>query len=473
MNRKMAICMTAAALLLAAQAFSQGRDNTGQGRAVVTVLSKQHGEPPASVSQQDVSIKVNGKPSVVASWAPLRGPDARLELVILIDSSSRTSLGSQYSDIEHFVNGLPPNVKVGIAYMLNGSAVFAGPLSADHTQALRALHLPGGSPGSSASPYFCLSELAKHWPSGDRGARLKAVYFAAMGSLFILAETPPTPSVPAEIVVTVGHYFGPETPPLTKDNLTITWRYEPMPITNLIPLRATGLELFLLVDNCSSCEPGTKFEELRRFIVAQPATTAIGVAYIRNGRLEVAETPTQDRERAVKALSVPQGNKPSNPYDAVTDLIQSWGKNSSRHVILMFTSGIDPAAQESVQDPSVEAAIAAAQRAHVAVYAMYHPRADYLEGDLSKISAGQTQLAHLAMETGGEAYFISFGPLPSLSPFLADLNDHLSNQYLLQFLASPAEGPGALEQFMVKCNLHDVELMVPDRAWVPGRKPGS
>jgi hypothetical protein len=175
MNRKMAICMTAAALLLAAQAFSQGRDNTGQGRAVVTVLAKQHGEPPASVSQQDVSIKVNGKPSVVASWAPLRGPDARLELVILIDSSSRTSLGSQYSDIEHFVNGLPPNAKVGIAYMLNGSAVFAGPLSADHAQALRALHLPGGSPGSSASPYFCLSELAKHWPSGDRGARREVV----------------------------------------------------------------------------------------------------------------------------------------------------------------------------------------------------------------------------------------------------------------------------------------------------------
>ncbi len=36
---------------------------------------------------------------------------------------------------------------------------------------LRALHLPGGTPGSSASPYFCLSELAQHWPSSDRGAR--------------------------------------------------------------------------------------------------------------------------------------------------------------------------------------------------------------------------------------------------------------------------------------------------------------
>jgi hypothetical protein len=121
----------------------------------------------------------------------------------------------------------------------------------------------------------------------------------------------------------------------------------------------------------------------------------------------------------------------------------------------------------------VEAAIAAAQRARVTVYAMYHPSADYLASDLSKIYTGQTQLAHLAVETGGEAYFVSFGPLPSLAPFLADLTDHLGNQYLLQFLATPSEGPGSLEQVMVKTKLRDVELMVPIRAWVPGLPVGA
>ena len=48
----------------------------------------------------------------------------------------------------------------------------------------------------------------------------------------------------------------------------------------------------MLVDNCSNCEPGTKFEELRRFISSQPSTTSVGVAYIHNGRLQVAEKPT-------------------------------------------------------------------------------------------------------------------------------------------------------------------------------------
>ena len=299
----------------------------------------------------------------------------------------------------------------------------------------------------------------------------KVTMLALACSMAAFAQT----GTPAEIVVTVGHYYGPETPTLTQESLTITQHYDPLTITNLIPLRGerAGLELFLLVDNCSSCEPGTKFEELRRFIVSQPAATSIGVAYIRNGDLEVAENPSRDRVRAVAALNVPEGNKPSNPYDAVTALIKSWGTSPTRHAILMISNGINPAGPEAGQDPSVEAAIAAAQRARVTVYAMYHPSADYRASDLSKIMTGQTQLAHLAVETGGEAYFISFGPLPSLAPFLADLSDHLANQYLLQFLATPSEGPGSLEPVMVKTKLRDVELMVPVRTWVPGIQVGA
>jgi hypothetical protein len=174
-NLRMAILMIAGGLLLAAPAFAQGDKAMGQGRAVVTILPKGHGEMTANISQQDLNIKVNGKPSMVTSWKPLRGPDDRLELVLLIDSSARNSLGSQFGEIEHYVNGLPPNTKAAIAYMMNGQAVFAGPLSTDHAKVLQALHLPGGSIGSSASPYFCLSDLAKHWPSGDRGARRAVV----------------------------------------------------------------------------------------------------------------------------------------------------------------------------------------------------------------------------------------------------------------------------------------------------------
>ena len=172
-----------------------------------------------------------------------------------------------------------------------------------------------------------------------------------------------------DIVVTLGHANGTERPVLTRDDFTVSQHYDPLPVTNLVPLRGAGaeLELFLLIDNCSSCEPGSKFEELRHFISSQPSTTSVGVAYIRNGRLEVAENPTQDHERAVKALSTPDGSNSASPFSVLTALIHDWRQGSSRRAVLMVSNGIDPA-PEALQDASAEAAIEAAQRAGVTIY---------------------------------------------------------------------------------------------------------
>jgi hypothetical protein len=271
------------------------------------------------------------------------------------------------------------------------------------------------------------------------------------------------------MVVTIGHHYGQAAPMLTRDDLTITQNREPLPISNLVPLRGgrAGLELFLLVDNCSNCEPGSNFEELSRFISSQPPATRVGVAYILNGRLQVAENPTTDRARAVKALSTPQGNKPASPFVALADLIRGWPQSTARRVVLMISNGINPGNLENYQDPSAEAALEEAQRAGVTVFVIYHPSADYLSTDSSKLYAGQVQLAHVADETGGEAYFLGFGPLPALGPFLSDLADHLGNQYLLEFVAKPAAGSGALQQVTVKSKITDLEVMVPDKVWVP------
>jgi len=167
----MVLWAVALVLLGPAAGFSQSESDSGQGQAVVTVLPKHDGVLPASVTGQDLSVKINGKRANVTAWKPFQSPANSLELVVLIDSSARTSLGSQFSDIDHFIKGLPPNTKAAIAYMQFGRAVLAGVLSADHAQVLCELHLTGGAPGSSASPYFCLSDLAAHWPSEDRAAR--------------------------------------------------------------------------------------------------------------------------------------------------------------------------------------------------------------------------------------------------------------------------------------------------------------
>jgi hypothetical protein len=170
-----AILVSAFALLAAATAFAQSESNQGQGQAVITVLPKHDGELPPSVTGQDLSVKVNGKAVKVTHWAPASGSDGTLELVLLIDDSARSSLGSQTDELAHFLAALPPNARAGVAYMENGRAVFSSPLSTDHAQVSSQLHLPGGASGSNASPYFSLSDLAKNWPSQDRAARREVV----------------------------------------------------------------------------------------------------------------------------------------------------------------------------------------------------------------------------------------------------------------------------------------------------------
>jgi hypothetical protein len=170
----MAISMAALALLL--MAVPVQAQNLGQGQAVVTVLPKVEGQPvPSSVAQQDLAVKVNGKNAKVTQWGPFQAPNNNLELVLLVDGAARNSLGRQMNDIAQFVNSLPPNVKAAIAYMENGRAVFVAPLSTDHAQVLKNLHLPGGASAISASPYFCLSNLAKNWPGQDPRARREVV----------------------------------------------------------------------------------------------------------------------------------------------------------------------------------------------------------------------------------------------------------------------------------------------------------
>src|SRR6202050_2108712 len=159
-----AVWMALIPLLMGVGAWAQSGENQGAGDAVVTVLPKHEGDAvAASVANQDLSVKVNGKNAKVTRWAQFKSPDDRIELVLLIDDSARSSLGTQLEEIAGFVKTLPPNIKLAIGYMENGRSTFAAPFSTDRQQALSALHLPGGSPGFSTSPYFCLSDLAKNW----------------------------------------------------------------------------------------------------------------------------------------------------------------------------------------------------------------------------------------------------------------------------------------------------------------------
>jgi hypothetical protein len=200
MNRwQIATALLAGFLVAAAPAIAQS-EGEGQGQAVVTVLPKNDKQPTAAdVSAQSLNVSVNGKRASLTNWQPTRGNQAPVEFVLLIDGGAHMSLGREWNDIEHFVQNLPPNVKATIAYMENGRAVLTGPLTADHAKTLAGLHLPIGEPGYAASPYFCLSSLAKAWPSTDTSARREVLMITDGVDTYERTYDPDDPYVHAAI----------------------------------------------------------------------------------------------------------------------------------------------------------------------------------------------------------------------------------------------------------------------------------
>ena len=195
---QLAVLMAAGALLAASSALAADQNQAGQGSAVVTVLSGN--EIPGGIPQDALHAEGGRQGFEHHRLDAVARPASKVEMVVLIDDGARASLGTQMNDIAKFIQGLPPDAKVAVAYMENGRAAFAGPLTTDHAAVMRELHLPmAGMPGVSASPYFCLSDLAKNWPSKDAHARREVVMVTDGVDYYEMRYDPEDPYVQAAI----------------------------------------------------------------------------------------------------------------------------------------------------------------------------------------------------------------------------------------------------------------------------------
>ncbi len=185
-----------AALLATGTPASAQNEGPASATTIVTVLPKR-GDAVVPVPESSLEVKVNGKKVTPTAWQPYG--QGEVQLVLLIDNSARTSFGRNLDDLAQFIQALPPNVAVGIAYMQNGAAIFGGPMSTDHAAEARLLHLPGGSPGSNASPYFCLQDLAKRWPAPLSAARREVLMITDGVDEYNLRYDPEDPYVHAAI----------------------------------------------------------------------------------------------------------------------------------------------------------------------------------------------------------------------------------------------------------------------------------
>jgi hypothetical protein len=304
---------------------------------------------------------------------------------------------------------------------------------------------------------------------------MRNVLFAAaglaMGAGLALAQNqPPASGVPVQVIVTVEAREGKSVPALNPEDVLVFEGHDRARITGWIPFQGehAGLELYVLMDDSLSSSVGLQLSDIRRFIEQQPATTAVGIGYMRNGMVDIRQAPTADHAKAANSLRIPMGTMAS-PYLALSDLMQRWPAGSLRREVLMITSGDDPLGGNGPMNPYLDTAIEQAQRAGIIVYAIYTLGIGHARHSYWRMNWDQNHLAQLTEETGGEGYMMGFGPPVSFAPYLDDLAERLTHQYLLTFLAK-SEKKASFQSVKLSTEVPNAELVAPNRVWVPVKR---
>ena len=161
------LTLALAAAVIPARVFGQ-QEGPITTQALVGVDSKS----PDTLNAADLTAKVNDHATPLTSF--MRVPASGAQVALLIDDGLRESVGRQLGDLQAFVRKLQPGTEIFIGYMQNGRVAPAQTFTTDYEAAAKALRLPLGTPGVSASPYFCLSDVVKKWPEGSGGTESKA-----------------------------------------------------------------------------------------------------------------------------------------------------------------------------------------------------------------------------------------------------------------------------------------------------------
>jgi hypothetical protein len=301
---------------------------------------------------------------------------------------------------------------------------------------------------------------------------IAAFFVATFGRGMASAQQPPSPGGPTgHLLVTVEPHHGATAPMINPQDVMVFEGHDRDAVIEWIP--ATGdhaaLELFFLIDDGSSANLGTQLDDIRKFIDAQPDTTKIGIAYMRDGTALIEQNLTTDHAQADKALRLPVGLGGINasPYFSLSDLVKKWPSATARREVFMVTDGIDRYyGNADPEDPYLNEAIDAAARAGIVVSAIYTPDAGHYGHSYWQTYWGQIYLSEAAERTGGEAYYIGFnGPPVAFGPYLSDFANRLTHQYLLTFLAKPPKKAG-WQTVRLRTEVPNVDLVSAGRVYV-------
>jgi VWFA-related protein len=276
-------------------------------------------------------------------------------------------------------------------------------------------------------------------------------------------------SDPSAVVMTVTAKAKKDAQPpaVTKNDVELYQGKERVQVANF--KRGETLYLAVLIDDSLRSDIANQWSDLRAFLMAQPQTTYVAVAYARNGVAMVAQDFTTDHALAAKALRLPLGNlgAATSPYLSVQDWIKRWPVSGERSSIILFSSGVDYfRGGPATLDPDLDTTIARAQKKNVNIWTIYAPDSGRRGRGSFRAFNWQSNLDRLSQETGAESYSLGLGAPVNLKPYFDRIQMNLNNQYLLAFVGDGGH-KGKYEPVKVTSELRNVGFLTPSEVFLP------
>jgi hypothetical protein len=272
----------------------------------------------------------------------------------------------------------------------------------------------------------------------------------------------------------------PPQPPLTNSDIgEVKIGGKTAPVTGFVPLfhdpHSPVLQLMVLLDSEQMLGSNGQFADIKQFFRDLPSNVEIGVGWLHQGRTEVAQPFTTDRELVGKALiaktraeAANPKNDNGNPFSCLRDLAAKWPTPdpAKLRAVLMFTDGITRSnGQQQTgeqMNPDVSGASQLLQRMGVVPYPFFWQ--DPIVPDPNRSEGGQLEgqqnFSDLASETGGAALEEGLFAPGSLSPLLNKLYKTLEGEAVLTVNA-PGK-PGSFTRIDIKSTRDDTKIFAPD-----------
>jgi hypothetical protein len=262
--------------------------------------------------------------------------------------------------------------------------------------------------------------------------------------------------VPTQALVNVD---AKSTPPAGASVLTVAVNDRKQPLTAWEPVAPANAQVALLIDDGLRESVGRELDSLRSFVRSLPPGVEVLVGYMQYGHVVADQGFTADHALAASTVHLPVGQPgvSASPYICLSDFVRNWpgsGPSSSSsspgpslrpkaRFILMLTNGVDPYnGSTSIMNqgsPYVDNAVADAQRAGVAVYAIYFGDAGMTGGSVN--NSGQEYLNQITDGTGGIDLWEGTGNPVSTAPFLSKFQSAIAETYIATFNAPLGNNP--------------------------------